>query len=136
MGVGVTVGVRVGIDVGVRVGVLDGVAVAQPDRHSSNQLWSADITYIPMASGYMYLVAVMDWFSRYVLARQFSNTLDGHFCQVALRHALDLGRPEIFNTDQGVQFTAVSFKSLSTCSAYLVCTLMFPPPIGWLKPLS
>jgi putative transposase len=74
-----------------------------------NQVWSADITYIPMPQGFMYLTAVIDWYSRYVLAWQLSNTLDGHFCLVALEQALALGKPDIFNTDQGVQFTAQAF---------------------------
>ncbi len=74
-----------------------------------NQVWSADITYIPMPRGFMYLVAVMDWFSRYVLTWQLSNTLDGAFCLSALQQALRYGKPEIFNTDQGVQFTAHAF---------------------------
>lgn len=76
-----------------------------------NQVWSADITYIRMARGFMYLVAVLDWYSRFVLAWQLSNTLDGHFCLVALQQALQHGRPEVFNTDQGAQFTAVAFTS-------------------------
>jgi len=76
-----------------------------------NQVWSADITYVPMRRGFMYLVAVLDWFSRYVLAWQLSNTLDGLFCLEALQQALDCGTPEIFNTDQGVQFTASNFTS-------------------------
>jgi len=74
-----------------------------------NQVWSTDITYIPMPRGFMYLVAVMDWFSRYVLTWQLSNTLDGAFCLSALQQALRYGKPEIFNTDQGVQFTAHAF---------------------------
>jgi putative transposase len=74
-----------------------------------NQVWSADITYIPMPRGFMYLVAVMDWFSRYVLSWQLSNTLDSLFCLDALQQALHWGKPEIFNTDQGVQFTASHF---------------------------
>ena len=74
-----------------------------------NQVWCADITYVPMPRGFMYLVAVMDWFSRYVLAWQLSNTLDGSFCLVALRRALRHAQPEIFNTDQGVQFTSSDF---------------------------
>ena len=78
----------------------------------ANQVWSTDITYIPLQNGFMYLVAVIDWYSRYVLAWELSNTLDGHFCQVALHHALSQGRPEIFNTDQGVQFTATDFTSI------------------------
>jgi len=65
-----------------------------------------------MRRGFVYLVAVIDWFSRYVLAWQLSNTLDGWFCRVALRQALEQGRPEIFNTDQGAQFTAVEFTDL------------------------
>jgi putative transposase len=76
-----------------------------------NQVWAADITYVPMPHGFMYLVAVMDWFSRYVLAWQLSNTLDGTFCLEALRLALQTGQPEIFNTDQGVQFTAHAFTT-------------------------
>jgi putative transposase len=76
-----------------------------------NQVWAADITYVPMPHGFMYLVAVMDWFSRYVLAWQLSNTLDGIFCLEALRLALERGQPEIFNTDQGVQFTAQAFTT-------------------------
>jgi len=75
----------------------------------TNQVWSADITYIPMPRGFMYLVAVIDWFSRYVLAWQLSNTLDGGFCLDALQQALLWGKPEVFNTDQGVQFTAGTF---------------------------
>ena len=77
-----------------------------------NQVWSADITYMPMVHGFMYLVAIMDWYSRYVLAWQLSNTLDGLFCQVALQQALSPGQPEIFNTDQGAQFTAAAFTSI------------------------
>jgi len=73
------------------------------------QVWSTDITYVPMRGGFMYLVAVIDWFSRYVLAWQLSNTLDGLFCLVALRQALEQGVPTIFNTDQGAQFTADEF---------------------------
>jgi putative transposase len=74
-----------------------------------NQVWSTDITYIPMMRGFMYLVAVIDWYSRYVLAWQLSNTLDGAFCLTTLEQALVHGRPEIFNTDQGVQFTSQAF---------------------------
>jgi putative transposase len=70
------------------------------------QVWSADITYLPMASGFMYLAATIDWYSRYVLAWKLSNTLDGAFCQDMLGEALATGTPEVFNTDQGVQFTA------------------------------
>ena len=71
-----------------------------------NQVWSTDITYIPLTSGFMYLAATIDWYSRYVVSWRLSNTLDGSFCQEMLEEALARGRPEIFNTDQGVQFTA------------------------------
>ena len=74
-----------------------------------DQVWSADITYVPMATGFMYLAAVIDWFSRYVIAWRLSNMLDGSFCLEMLEEALRGGRPEIFNTDQGVQFTAAAF---------------------------
>lgn len=74
-----------------------------------NQVWAADITYVPLSHGFMYLVAIMDWFSRFVIAWQLSNTLDGSFCLLALREALCHGQPDIFNTDQGVQFTAQAF---------------------------
>jgi putative transposase len=76
-----------------------------------NQVWSTDITYLPLPQGFMYLTAVMDWYSRYVLSWRLSNTLDGSFCLEALDEALSRGCPEVFNTDQGVQFTAVSFTS-------------------------
>ena len=66
-----------------------------------DQVWCSDITYLPMPSGFVYLVAVMDWFSRYVLAWRVSNTLDAAFCLEALEEALSPARPEIFNTDQG-----------------------------------
>jgi len=75
----------------------------------TNQVWSADITYVPMNQGFMYLVAILDWFSRYVLSWQISNTLDNIFCINALDKALKHGQPEIFNTDQGVQFTSRNF---------------------------
>lgn len=84
--------------------LLRGLAINRP-----NQVWAADITYVPMPHGFMYLVAIMDWFSRFVVAWQLSNTLDGAFCLEALRQALRHGQPEIFNTDQGVQFTALAF---------------------------
>ena len=75
-----------------------------------NQAWCADITYIPMAKGFVYLVAVMDWFSRRVLAWRLSLTMETDFCVEALQEAMSRnGRPEIFNTDQGVQFTAAAF---------------------------
>jgi putative transposase len=74
-----------------------------------NQVWCSDITYVPMPVGFMYLVVVMDWFSRYVLAWELSNTLDVGFCVVALERALARCQPEIFNSDQGVQFTSQAF---------------------------
>jgi putative transposase len=77
----------------------------------ANQVWCSDITYVPMYYGFMYLVAIMDWFSRYVIAWQLSNTLDGAFCLATLEQALAFGKPEIFNTDQGAQFTAHDFTS-------------------------
>jgi putative transposase len=77
-----------------------------------NQVWAADICYIPMARGFLYLVAVMDWVSRYVLAWRLSNLLDTSFCVAALEEALSKGRPEIFNTDQGSQFTGEDFTSV------------------------
>ena len=77
-----------------------------------NQVWSADITYIPMARGFLYLVAIIDWYSRYVLAWRLANTLDAGFCVEALEEALKKGRPEIFNTDQGAQFTGEAFTGL------------------------
>jgi putative transposase len=77
----------------------------------SDQVWSADITYVPMRSGFMYLAATMDWYSRVVIAWRLSNTLDGGFCMEMLEEALGRGRPEVFNTDQGVQFTASSWTS-------------------------
>ena len=81
--------------------LLRGVRIQRPD-----QVWSTDITYVPLACGFMYLAAVIDWFSRYVLAWRLSNMLDGSFCLEMLEEALSRGRPEVFNTDQGVQFTA------------------------------
>ena len=78
-----------------------------------NQVWAADVTYIPMARGSMYLVVVMDWYSRKVLAWQLSNTLEADFCVAALEDALlHHGRPEIFNTDQGAQFTSQAFTGI------------------------
>ena len=78
-----------------------------------NQVWSTDITYIPMSRGFMYLVAVMDWNSRKVLSWRLSNTLDTDFCVEALEEAINrFGAPEIFNTDQGAQFTSSSFTNV------------------------
>lgn len=74
-----------------------------------NHVWSTDITYIPLAKGFAYLVAVMDWHSKYVLSWRLSNTMDASFCIEALEEALGKDRPEIFNTDQGSQFTCQEF---------------------------
>jgi len=74
-----------------------------------DQVWCADITYIPLRHGFMYLVAILDWYSRYVLSWQLSNTLDTTFCLEALEEALKISMPEIFNTDQGSQFTSLAF---------------------------
>lgn len=84
--------------------LLRGVRISQV-----NQVWSADITYIRLHGGFVYLVAIIDWFSRYVLSWVLSVTLDGQFCLEALEQALRQGRPEIFNTDQGVQFTSLAW---------------------------
>jgi putative transposase len=84
--------------------LLRGVTIERPD-----QVWSADITYFPMASGFMYLAATIDWFRSYVVAWRLSNTLDGSFCLETLDEALSQGRPEVLDTDQGVQFTADAF---------------------------
>ena len=78
----------------------------------ANQVWCSDITYVPMERGFMYLVAVMDWYSRYVLSWRLSNTLDAEFCVSALEQALQRGKPEIFNTDQGAQFTSREFTGV------------------------
>jgi putative transposase len=85
-----------------------------------NQVWATDITYIPMSRGFMYLVAVIDWHSRYVLSWRLSNSLEGSFCVEALEAALELGRPEIFNTDQGVQFTCRAFTECVERSGALI----------------
>jgi putative transposase len=75
-----------------------------------NHVWCADVTYIPMRRGFLYLVAVMDWATRKVLAWRLSNTMEADFCVAALKDAMDVhGRPEIFNTDQGSQFTSHAF---------------------------
>jgi len=84
--------------------LLGGLAITRP-----NQVWAADITYIPMARGFLYLVAIIDWYSRYVLAWKLSNTLETDFCVEALTEALRKGKPEVFNTDQGSQFTSEIF---------------------------
>jgi putative transposase len=84
--------------------LLRGVKIRAPD-----EVWCADITYVPMSRGFLYLVAVMDWFSRYVLAWELSNSLDVEFCLEALDRSLRNRRPGIFNTDQGSQFTSEEF---------------------------
>ena len=84
--------------------LLRGVAVERP-----NHVWSTDITYIPMRGGFLYLVAVMDWFSRYVLSWELSNTMETGFCLAALHAAFRFGQPEIWNSDQGSQFTSADF---------------------------
>ena len=78
----------------------------------ANQVWAADITYLPMARGFLYLVAIMDWHSRYVVAWRLSNTLETGFCAEALGDALNQGTPEVFNTDQGSQFTSREFTQI------------------------
>jgi len=87
--------------------LLRGMKITRP-----NQVWAADITYIPMARGFLYLVAIIDIYSRYVLSWRLSNTLDADFCIEALEEALRKGRPDIFNTDQGSQFTNEAFTRL------------------------
>jgi putative transposase len=88
--------------------LLRGMAIDRAD-----QVWCADITYIPVQRGYLYLVAVMDWATRHVLAWRLSNTMDARFCVEALKDALaQYGRPEIFNTDQGSQFTSLDFTGV------------------------
>jgi len=89
--------------------LLRGLAITRP-----NQVWSTDITYIQMSKGFMYLAAVIDWYSRYVLSWTLSNTLDGAFCLEALEQALQRGTPDIFNSDQGAQFTAHAFTNRLT----------------------
>ena len=84
--------------------LLRGVRIVRP-----NQVWSSDVTYIPMSHGFMFLVAVLDWYSRYVLDWRLSNTFDTQFCLEALEASLGQATPEIFNTDQGAQFTAKDF---------------------------
>jgi putative transposase len=84
--------------------LLRNVAIVRP-----NQVWSTDITYVPLRGGYLYLTAVLDWYSRYVLSWELSATLDVGFCLSALEQALAMGTPEIFNTDQGSQFTSRAF---------------------------
>jgi putative transposase len=84
--------------------LLRGVLIEWP-----NQVWSTDITYLPMRGGFLYLVAIMDWFSRFVLSWELSNTMETGFCLAALEAAFGFGQPEIWNSDQGSQFTAADF---------------------------
>jgi putative transposase len=84
--------------------LLKGVKIGRPD-----QAWAADITYIRLAQGFVYLVVILDWHSRYVLSWELSTTLDKAFCLDALQGALQISQPEIFNTDQGAQFTSAAF---------------------------
>jgi putative transposase len=86
--------------------LLRNVVVSRP-----NQVWCTDITYVAMTQGFMYLTAILDWYSRYVIAWRLSNSLDVDFCLEALEEALSWQRPEIFNSDQGVQFTSQAFTS-------------------------
>lgn len=87
---------------------LKGLEIVRP-----NQVWSTDITYMPMRNGYLYLTAVIDWYSRYILSWKLSNSLDGHFCREVLREALEaFGTPEWFNTDQGSQYTCLEFVQI------------------------
>lgn len=91
--------------------LLRGLPIVRP-----NQVWSADITYIRLAQGFLYLVAILDWFSRYVLSWAVSVTMDVAFCLEALEAALTRGCPEIFNTDQGAQFTSTDFTGRLSAS--------------------
>ncbi len=86
--------------------LLKGVVIVRP-----NQVWSTDITYIRLRSGFVYLAAVLDWYSRYVLAWELSISLEADFCVAVLERALAAQQPEIFNTDQGVQFTSAQFQA-------------------------
>ncbi len=95
--------------------LLRNMKIIRPD-----QVWATDITYIPMTSGFMYLVAVMDWFSRHVLSWRLSNTMESEFCVAALEEALENGRPEIFNTDQGSQFTSDQFTNVLKSAGVLI----------------
>jgi len=87
--------------------LLKEVTVDRPD-----QAWATDITYVRLAHGFVYLIAILDWYSRYVVSWELSTTLDTGFCLEALRKALRISNPEIFNTDQGPQFTSVEFTNL------------------------
>ena len=87
--------------------LLRGLPIERP-----NQVWCSDITYVPLRHGFLYLVAVMDWFSRYVISWRLSNSMDADFCVEALEESLENGRPEIFNTDQGAQYTSREFTDM------------------------
>jgi len=96
--------------------LLKGLAIERPD-----QVWCADITYIPVSRGFLYLVAIMDWATRHVLAWRLSNTMDARFCVEALAEALARhGKPEIFNTDQGSQFTCFEFTGALKDAAVMI----------------
>jgi putative transposase len=96
--------------------LLRDVAIERPD-----QVWSTDITYVPVRHGFLHLTAVIDWFSRYVPGWRLSNTLEGSFCQEALDEALGRGRPEIFHSDQGSQFTSAAFTGRLEQCGIAVC---------------
>jgi putative transposase len=87
--------------------LLKGVRILKKD-----QVWSTDITYLPMKHGFLYLTAVIDWYSRFVLAWKLSNSLDGGFCREVLLEALKKGKPDVFNTDQGSQYTSRQFTEI------------------------
>lgn len=95
--------------------LLRNLKILRPDH-----VWSTDITYVPLRHGFLYLVAVMDWFSRHVLSWRLSNTLSGSFCLEAIEEALQEATPEIFNSDQGSQFTATAFTSRLEASGVAV----------------
>ena len=89
--------------------LLEGVPIVKP-----NQVWAIDITYVKVYGGFMYLTAILDWFSRYVVSWELSNTLTADFCLQAVKRALEINKPEIMNSDQGVQFTSQEYIGLLT----------------------
>jgi putative transposase len=95
--------------------LLRGLAITRPD-----QVWATDITYIPLQHGFLYLVAIMDWYSRYVISWRLSNTIDTQFCLESLGEALDWKQPEIFNSDQGSQFTSTAFTGCLKASGVAI----------------
>ena len=98
--------------------LLQNLSIERPD-----QVWASDITYVPLRHGFLYLVAIMDWYSRYVVSWRLSNSLEGSFCLEALEDALSRSRPEIFNSDQGCQFTAARFtRRLTSCGVSISMT--------------